>query len=400
MSGSHEGDLYMRYIQDNMTIGEITEFTPKTEDVIEKISFRLKDSLLRQLVNKSEINMQFEVQKFIYLEYVCYEIYQKNLSETAKEHLTVSASPVFDGVILDVQFTDSLKRSQYLKVTLHDIGRDPFRALQLTPQFRRDYNESTGRVEYSTLNVHQTVFSATLLPPPFASNCLDYPKIGFVDDDHCTIECYKLKVLKAFDRLPFDYISHDQDPDVRDKMMISYPDIMIEETAEALQKLRETCDRHEGAPCMRATCYSDVTVTFIEGFPSERFTVRQTLPEEPYVSSKMLPVMTVIDYFNYGASILATYTGFCVWMFNFKNLRELFTLLQLKLRGQSDEKIVKRVVSVGKTFPPHLVTKVSALQNSLDMLVSDICTLQFRNKLLPHSQERKVIPDTCDMLFG
>jgi hypothetical protein len=325
-------DDYLRHIQDNMTIGEIFEYTPNTSEILSRVTFRQEGSYeLYQLSDSSEIYEVFNVSKTVYLEYVCYKIMKINDTDQKFPYSFISISPVRGGLIYDFEMGPRLKRSMVLKLVVHPADRDPYRSLQLSKQVRRYYDEVHNRADYSTFSVYQNIFEVFALPPPYETKCFDYSTIGYTSNVECKETCIKHAVEKehTLKKMPFTYIYHG-DKNESEKMLISYYDILSDTLAKKIFDIEAQCTSNEGAPCKRKTCHEIVAASKVDQRGGEKLTVRQVLPVEPWITSNIFSVMVFMDYLVYATSILGTYTGFNMVWFYPKHLMSIFHSFQDK----------------------------------------------------------------------
>ena len=337
MNGDLASDNFVRFVQDNMTIGEIIEYTPNVNTVLTKAAFRRRNSYeVTYLDTPEKVYQHFYVKKYVYLEYVCYSINKTHVTEQMMPYVSVSMAPVWSSVISDFSFSHVLKRAEYLKLVIHVT--DPYQSLQVSPIIKRYYNESDGQSKFSIFDTYQTMFVVTILPAPYETNCFDYSsKLGYKSQLQCSENCLKQEILNTSeDKVPFTYITHDDDLNSMNKYLISYIDVMDYEQSNALFNAEKKCSTGATAPCKHQSCNSRVSATKVQEIPSEKFSIRHTIPQEPWVSSTAVPVMSLKDFFTYASSILATYTGFsCLFSMNLSRVQTFLLSFQEKRRRET-----------------------------------------------------------------
>ena len=140
---------WIRKYQHELTIAEIFKYTPRVTDTLKGVIFRKRMSYEAFNYKTPEAYNYFNVKKFLYLEYVCYQYSQINFTE-GMSYSSLAVTPVSSGLIYELIFNKtSMGRAQMLKIAFHDVGTYPYRALMVIPVWRRNFNENDESVSLS-----------------------------------------------------------------------------------------------------------------------------------------------------------------------------------------------------------------------------------------------------------
>lgn len=206
-------------MQQQLTVGEIFSLTPAADEVMEKVVFRRPKTYERFDVVGHDVYRSFHADKFVYLEYVCYRLWDKGARSMTYRALAVT--PTSPGVVYEVHLNETMRRSNVLTVCLHGRGNYPYRSLKTCPRMLRLYNESDSQsnFRYNYYVNYQVRLTVQLMKPPFETMCLDYKhETGGMDsDEHCVQSCLKNRTTAKYGMLPFGII-------VDDDMMREAPD--------------------------------------------------------------------------------------------------------------------------------------------------------------------------------
>jgi hypothetical protein len=331
------------FMADNLTVGEILEYTPSEYEALYEIVYRKQNSYTLNSVNGSEITKVFKVEKFVYIDYICYTMYKIDESDVQMSFDSLAVTPVFAGLVYEYRFDkDLFHKADYIKLVMGKVGIIPFRSLMITPQNRRYFNMSTeipGTSLFNLFDVYQSMLTTMRLPPPYQTKCFNYTAAGLESAINCKEECIQDIVTNATGKLSFTYITDWNETDLLDKQVMSYNSVFNNKTLT--QFLYDTENYCFDIKCGKHSCEerTSSTRTDVDVGINDQFTIRQLISMDPWITIYCSPYMSFVEYFTYVTSILATYTGF---HFLFMNPFVLFASFREKLRtwkGRTREKI-------------------------------------------------------------
>jgi hypothetical protein len=298
---------WIRKYQHQLNIDEIFKYTPDAKTTLSKVVFRTNDSYENVEAFDRDIYDHFDVSKYLYLEYICYQFTQKNPMSISYSSLAVT--PVSSGQIYELTFNWTLEKAAMLKFAIHETESYPHRSLMVTPVFRRNYNMKDNTAQYNAFSSFSTSLSITNLPPPYETNCFDYGTIGLHSDSHCTQECVKREVIKKLNKMPFSVFVNES---VHMKM-ISYQDVSEETISKSIFDIENKCSI---GICSKRSCFdlTELTSTFETAY--NEFLVRRNVPSDPNFVVNTNPAMKLVELLTYVLSTVSTWTGLSIMTLN------------------------------------------------------------------------------------
>lgn len=303
---------WIRKYQHELTIAEIFKYTPRETDTLERVVFRKKMSYEKFEYNAPEAYNYFDVKKFLYLEYVCYQYTQINFTE-GMSYSSLAVTPVSSGLIYQLVFNKtSMGTAQMLKIAIHSAKTYPYRSLMVIPVLRRNFNEEDGTAKYNAFVAYDVSLIAHNLPPPYETNCRDYLKSGLGSDTRCIQECMKTRVEKQVGKIPFSVIINES-YESSNKQMVSYQDVSDAKIAENISKIEVHCSRHM---CRQKPCYQLTTITTTTEKAFSDFMVTRIVPSDPSITISSNPALDLVEYLTYVLSTISTWTGISIMSLN------------------------------------------------------------------------------------
>lgn len=329
---------------DSMTAAEILKYTPSEKDALEKIIYRKNYSYKLQEVNSSNIIETFNIEKFSYLDYVCYMISKIDEGDQKLSFSSLAVTPVFSGLIYEMRFDKELfHRVDFIKVVIGEPGITPYRPLMVTPQLRRFYNSTQEPIpdvgHYNLFTLYQSLLVVHMLPPPYQTKCFNYTADNAVSRTHCAEECIKDRIVDQTNQIPFTYIVTENSTDIFSKELISYRSVTSNQSlTDFLYKTENYCFDQK---CGLKGCQESTSSTKGRGRMgvNDQFTVRQIIPLDPWITIFTTPYMSFVEYFTYVTSIVATYTGVTFLTLNPIQLFEVFRQKLYTRRRRSNSRV-------------------------------------------------------------
>lgn len=293
----------IRTYQKELTIKEIFNYTPKGESIINSMEFRRQNSYKLNLCNASDCLNYFEVNKFVYLEYVCYTITPKFINETLTyESLTIS--PSAPGEIFSLKLSPSMKKSESMKLLSHNTPT-PYVTLPIVPVKKRVYSIETDTAKYNSFVCSAVKLNVTRLEPPYETQCVHYPHSRQMEIQKC-IRSLVYPVLK---KIPFSFIVNDS---TLDDFLVSYMDTENETTTKLLFSAEHECMAKFSA----TDCNEEVSFTTSEAHLSEHFEVTLVTATSPFTDINSIKQTNLVEFITVVMSTASTWTGLAIVSFN------------------------------------------------------------------------------------
>lgn len=288
----------VRAIQYGMRANEIFELTPDHSSFFDLGELRFNGSYELILCNENACLDYFYVKKFVFMEYVCYQLSLR--SDKISQYfdlMLLAVSPAFSGLSVRINLKRQFDRISVFKIALSKPGDYPYTELAVSPQRFGDHNLMLG---YKS-------FKSRLLRAPFASDCLDYTQYGFKSRDDCYSSCIFEKTVDKTNKLPFAVIIDDR---THTEEILSYVDIQNATTSKLIHEIHDICSRK----CRYHDCFKESLTTFVTPLSSSSnlFQFSLVIPVDPAVDFKMIPKMSVIEFMIFVLSTISTWTSLSI----------------------------------------------------------------------------------------
>ena len=303
---THDVNWIRRY-QHELTVDEIFRFTPKANSILLKMTYRVSDSYENVVANGSSMYDLLELEKYLYLEFICYKLYQK--SGEPIPYSSLSVTPTGSGQILHIIMNKTLDKANMMKIAIHNEVTKPYRSLMFTPVQRRGYNPKDQVAQYNSFSSYSSLLNTRNLPPPYDTKCFDYGSIGLSSATECIEECVKTRVFEKLHKIPFSFMVNES----IDLKMMSYLDVIRPEAAKTLSQIQDFCSSEV---CSHRSCkdLTDTTTTTANMFPV--FILRIIVPLSPSIFITANPALKLVEFLTQVMSILSTWTGVSIMSLN------------------------------------------------------------------------------------
>lgn len=283
----------------NHTLQQIFDSVPQPEELIDECVIHDADSFVVFNLNRSECYEKFNVTRYIYREFVCYELHYKNDSEIFS-HLQVSGSFIFAKILYQITLNEStpLNNVRLLTASAYFPGDwVQYASLEMANDI------STRRSIDSTYNYYTTrnqMFEVTLLEPPYETNCFSY---GNSSNDMCIMDCLKRESMKKFNAIPSQVVMIDSIYEMLDVKQIDERDVNV----------ANIVDECEFTECMMIDCIQHFTSSHTEKdlklqLDSSSFLLGMPLTPDSVVSGD--PDIYLSEYVLYLMSLAGSWFGF------------------------------------------------------------------------------------------
>jgi hypothetical protein len=298
-------DEEIRDLQNSISLTQIFDWTPDTDHVIGKGWHRTpKSYLLKECKGTECTKTEFDVEKFYYLEYICYKISTKE--SIAMSQSAISETSVSAGLLFRIEFAKLMSNSLRIVITLHGPSVLPYRSVTITPVIVRGGTKErlAGKQEqFSRFVSYQRRMSVDNLPAPYKSNCFDYTKIGFHSDLACIRSCVINRTIAGVNRLPFSVILTEGMGDLH---VLSYRDTLNKEMMQKVIAIEKDCAEVQ---CKWSPCQLRLSLTVTRMRSNAVFESDLVAPVKPSFTVKFRPKMDLTEYFVYLMSIFTTWSG-------------------------------------------------------------------------------------------
>jgi hypothetical protein len=294
--------------QSNLTVEEIFRFTPPQNAIIDRVVYKIKSGSQTLNIFGPTVYDHITVNKFVYIEYVCYMISLVVEEKFTFENLAVT--PVGSGLIYRLDFGEALKDVQYLKLSFTRFRGDyPIRSILINPVIRRKFFDANDR-EAWTYNLFTSYYyrlHAINLPSPYETRCFDYKRIGFDHDVDCAQNCTRSMTLKEIGKNPYSVIIREPN----NMSMVSYDD-MSGVIGKRILEIEKGCQHL----CRYRPCDDGRTLTIAEAKQARRFQLDNVLPIYPSIETKAHEQLSFVEFITYLVSTISTWTGLSIVSLN------------------------------------------------------------------------------------
>lgn len=284
----------------DVTAKELLQQRPGIGDFVSSLK-------IHSLVDYSIINTRGNfssliIRKFIKQFFICYSIRLKSDIMFDYNLLTNSYNdPSFYRLKIRNSIFDTY---EYLYMfmypsTMHMYGRSE----SFVEHSRGIFSNKTNAFSEDYFAITHQMYSILRLPPPYATNCVDYNLLGFESKKECYELCLtKLSILN-FEKLPFTVLIKQP---LNYKIMNSR-DNANGTTLRMLDKLAKECK----ARCAYKSCLKiEYVPQIIATAENARITIDLYASNSPLIQSTYKPLINFIDYLTYILSCVSFWLGF------------------------------------------------------------------------------------------
>ena len=300
------------YYQHELTVEEILKYTPQEETIVIFIRTRKMGRTQHVIYKDQAAREHCVVQKFIYLEYICYKI--SITDDPPKSYESLAITPTAPGLISQLSFSKIIQKSRRVRFALSRKGLKnhlfPYSGLKISPYFYRNFNESTGSADFNIYTISKYQMLATRLPPPYETQCLDYTKTPFPKQTMCWEECVKERSLTEFGKMPYSVFIKNISRHNIVSMQDTKQSTVI--TTERIENIEKNCS----SKCSRIACEEILFVSTTQATPGDALTVRHVVPSQPSFRYNAVSLLNFVEFLTYLMSCTSTWTGFSMLSLN------------------------------------------------------------------------------------
>ena len=382
-------------LKDNLTAAQIFELTPGIEEIVERIRWRQQNTYRIFKGGKLNGNKVIEIKKFLYSEFICYQIALKKRFRRKMRHHVLSVTTNSPGLVYELFFTNKLWLAHYMKIGLHTADHLPRRVMMYLPVFRRGFR-NTSRIHtpetfipnYNYLFNSAAQIDAKYLPAPYETDCWNYEKISpFISRSECTQTCNERETLAQLNRVTFTAVITKP----HDKKLIANSREMLQQVEQTFDQIKNLCYRKN---CRKRDCEYKLTITNTLAIRDDMFRVRMVVPQEPSIRKKTNPKNDFIEYFTFVSSTISTWLGISFLWFDPNNLIRLY---KRKFRYRWRKKHSHDSWKKARSTPISLVAKqdhdINLLMAASAIMTRRLAKLEAQNEsdisLFRHALRRK-----------
>ena len=283
----------------NHTLQQLFDSVPQSEELIDSCNIHRADSFLVISLNRSECYEIFNVTRYIYREFLCYELHYKNDSEIFS-HLQVSGSFLFAKTLYRIKFNDStpLNNVRLLIASAYFPGDwIQYASLQMTNDV---WTKRSANSTYNYYTTKNQMFIVTLLEPPYETSCFHY---GNSSKDMCVMNCLKRKSIQQFNAIPSQVVMIDS----------MYEMLDIKQIDERYVNVADIVDECKSMECTMTDCIQHFTSSYTDKdfspqLDSSSFLLGMASTPDTVVSAD--PDIYLSEYILYLMSLAGSWFGF------------------------------------------------------------------------------------------
>lgn len=301
---NENGEYFIRKIQNEITTKEIFDYTPGKYEIIDHLYFR--DSTGYSNGSCDDITTCksiLKVNKFIYIEYICYTFHLENSIKVKPK--VISVHPICSGVLANYSFSNIFQNVSHFKLSLHTRLTEPFNSLMIQPISYRKMSPKSGMfnsVFYSSPNF----FNIQYMKPPYITMCYDYEiENRYQSQFHCIQICVRNKIRYEFNKEPYSVFTQS----ANNRKIISTKDLLNVTVSERLYAIEEECEKSK--ECKFRTCNMRTAITLILPQPGNKsdFEVIINTPQQPWIDVQHEEALSLIRFITFLMGIFSTWTG-------------------------------------------------------------------------------------------
>ncbi|XP_074596962.1 uncharacterized protein LOC141852027 [Brevipalpus obovatus] len=285
-----------------LTISQMMSTMFETGELIVKIEPTVRQRDKVDKVTTREVN-DCSFRTNIKEPYICFTIHCPVLQVNLLQQKDLELAELI-GTVLAVYFQHSLfATTEEYYIYLHPAGTLPYGSQMSSVTIVTEENSHKFYIEYK-------VFEATLLPPPFSTNCKEYKPIGYKSQKHALEICRNKLSEKIFgcgfysdvvdSKSPYklaigDYYIHYDDPKRR----------------RIINEIYDNCSREFASPDCKQE-YFVPRIQKVARIDSNYTILYLSMPTEPDIINTCNAKMPLFEYLIYIGSIFGTWFGFNV----------------------------------------------------------------------------------------
>ena len=303
---------HLLHLQTTMTLKNIFEMTPPTENLLTSCLQRKQGSYRAIEYNASECGPLFKISKYFIMEFICYRFEPFDWTPQDSPFysyqniaFSLGFAGLFYGLVLNY---DSMEGINFFKIVAHSSDNMPYDSLAFAPTL---YRIADGEPKYNNIKIVYSFLKIQLLPPPYVTNCRVYKSEGSGGGKKvCIDECIKKGLNELNGKLPFNKIENM----TLDQEIVTDLDLENDTFVHQLQEIEDDCTK----VCVQPACKKRFYLGVLEKEESsgeQKFTLQVNAPNLPLFSVRHRELITASGFFVYISSCFGIWFGLSVLSF-------------------------------------------------------------------------------------
>ncbi|KAI1304142.1 hypothetical protein HDE_01916 [Halotydeus destructor] len=294
--------------QSMMTVGQLLEYSPSADDVINKCFVRRPEKLAFFYLEREECRKAFQVKKYYTLEYICYNIALvpldgEPLYNNYRLNLAINYPGVYYELTLDDRWQQSLNNFRVLSIQ-RQHGDE---SLSVAPILSRGLGNGSALYDFFRVSNYKIHYHR--LPPPYDTKCHNYTAEGVHSATDCENRCMNKRSLSQVNL--FWYGSRAYYP--LDQRPLSSKDFLNETLAKIVNDISSHCQR----ACSQAECHVTWAITRVRNERQQiGITFSAVAPKRPSFYIFHEAQQTFESYVIFAMSCIGSWFGLSALSFN------------------------------------------------------------------------------------
>ena len=301
-------------ISTTLTLGDVLKYTPSAIDAIVKARIRLPNQLPLFSIDGANLGQYYKIVQFHVFRHICYKI----IDITNHLYLvrTIASSQDSPGTLYRLYFNLSLfdnGRHLIIMTSIDTVQNALPHAMVL--QRSSGYDDSRNNHNYSLFSYDR--IDNTLLPPPFTTNCMNYPPIYHYNSLYCESDCVNKLTYDRLGLASFSQALAAGDIEYLDSKVLQVHQLAENRTMAAIyNRIGRECAKK----CRQPSCRTQIFVTrFIERGEAQfvnTFEVELKMATSPDMKIVNQPAIEFSTFLIYVLSCFGIWLGLSISNFN------------------------------------------------------------------------------------
>jgi hypothetical protein len=301
-------DMLICTIQNELSVRQMFNYTPREDEIIENLVVRktVADGDV-MLSDQKDIKKATNVRKYLYMGFICYKIMIINDQPLSLRRLVASLDS--SGMIRFIKFSQKMKMSNVVKITLGNFNSLPFRGLMVTPYTFRTYNSTTDQALLNYFVSNHYTMTIESLEDPYETQCFNYRSMKMINEIECIESCIRNRTEQKTGKLPFTTLV--QEPS--EKKVLNQLDLIHPHINNIFQKINQECALGK---CARPSCFDSQVITHTSSYERSNFSWKHVVPTQTSFLIVSRPQLSAVEFITYLLGAVSTWTGISIISMN------------------------------------------------------------------------------------
>ena len=188
--------------RENNTIKDIFDRSPKPHELIESCIVREPDTYKLLRLHPTQCYELFQVTRFVFKEFICYELHYKNQSHRFRM-IQVSRSAHFSKSIYYVSINRTLNLNEVKLLSMAAYYPGDWISYQ-SLEFSNDcWTKQSNNSHFNYYTTRYQWFTSHFLKSPYDTDCYDY---GISSQEMCTMSCVMNRTVTMLGAVPHQFV--------------------------------------------------------------------------------------------------------------------------------------------------------------------------------------------------